>query len=87
MAVLQNNMVSDLIRDQAIAFIAEKLNLDPTSINESTHFYTDLGMSSMRAVELICNVEERFNFEIPDEDLGRLHRVGDFIDYIKKLRP
>jgi acyl carrier protein len=78
--------MSDSIRDQTIAFIAEKLNLDAASINESTYFYTDLGISSMKAMELVCDVEERFNFEIPDEDLGLLHKVGDFINYIKKLR-
>lgn len=76
--------MSDLIKEQTIEFIAKKLNLDPASINESTSFYTDLGISSMKAMELIWNVEEQFNFEISDEDLEGLHKVGDFINYIKK---
>lgn len=74
----------DSIREQTISFIAEKLNLDAAQINESTYFYNDLGITSMKAMELLCDVEDRFNFEIPDEDLGLLHKVGDIIEYAKR---
>ncbi|MEU0163786.1 phosphopantetheine-binding protein [Streptomyces sp. NPDC006261] len=47
-------------------------------------FEEDLGMDSMKIVELLEEVEEHFEFAIPDEDLARLHTVRDLQAVIEK---
>ncbi|MFD5205045.1 acyl carrier protein [Streptomyces sp. NPDC058375] len=47
-------------------------------------FEEDLGMDSMKIVELLEEVEEHFGFAIPDEDLARLHTVRDLQAVIEK---
>ncbi|XP_015910543.2 acyl carrier protein, mitochondrial [Parasteatoda tepidariorum] len=54
---------------------ADKLTLD-------SHFMNDLGLDSLDHVELIMNIEDDFNFEIPDADAEKLLRVKDIIEYI-----
>lgn len=44
----------------------------------------DLDMNSLDLMELVCQVEEEFNVEIPDRAIREFKTVGDVIDYIEK---
>ena len=39
----------------------------PEGFDEKAHFYEDLGMPSMKAMELLLALEERFGVSVPDE--------------------
>ncbi|KAF8795303.1 acyl carrier protein, mitochondrial-like [Argiope bruennichi] len=54
---------------------ADKLTLE-------AHFMNDLGLDSLDHVELIMNIEDEFNFEIPDGDAEKLLRPRDIVEYI-----
>ncbi|CAL1272380.1 unnamed protein product, partial [Larinioides sclopetarius] len=54
---------------------ADKLALE-------AHFMNDLGLDSLDHVELIMNIEDEFNFEIPDGDAEKLLRPRDIVEYI-----
>lgn len=44
----------------------------------------DLGLDSLDHVELIMNIEDDFNFEIPDGDAEKLLRPRDVVEYITR---
>ncbi len=50
--------------------------------NEDTVFTTDMVMNSLEIFGLICEVEDCFDFEIPDRDLLNFVTVGDLVSYI-----
>ena len=62
--------------------IADKLGVDPAKITEDAKFVEDLGADSLDTVELIMQLEDEFNLEIPDEDAEKLLTVGAVIEYI-----
>ena len=43
---------------------------------------TDLGLNSFELVELVCEVEETFDIEIPDRAIGGFKTVQHVLDYI-----
>jgi len=43
---------------------------------------TDLGLNSYELVQLICEVEDKFDVEIPDRAIGGLKTVQNILDYI-----
>ncbi|MBA2795233.1 phosphopantetheine-binding protein [Streptococcus porcinus] len=51
-------------------------------LNEQTSLKDDLGVDSIELTEFIINVEDSFNLSIPDEDVEKLTRIGDLIDYL-----
>jgi acyl carrier protein len=59
----------------------------PTSITPETSFANDLGADSLDAVELVMELEEAFDVQIPDDVAERLRTVGDAIRYIRERRP
>lgn len=51
-------------------------------INENTVLVSDLGLNSFDLVQLVCNVEDDFDIEIPDKEIKNLKTVGDVIAFI-----
>lgn len=63
--------------------IAEQLNVDKSEITESASFKDDLGADSLDLFELVMALEEKFEVEIPSEDLNNIVTVEDVINYLK----
>ncbi len=64
--------------------IAEELNVSTEEITESTKFIDDLGADSLDLFQLAMALEEKFEIEIPSEDLEKMITVGDVIKYIEE---
>ena len=63
--------------------IVEKLGVEESKITDSASFINDLGADSLDTVELIMELENRFNIQIPDEDQEKIQTVGDAINYVQ----
>lgn len=63
--------------------IAAQLNIPIDSVHEDSRLVDDLKADSLDVVELIMSLEERYNIEVPDEDLTQLKTVGDIVRYIE----
>jgi acyl carrier protein len=71
------------IFDKVKSIIAERLSIDESKITMESSFIEDLGADSLDTVELIMQLEEAFDMQIPDEDAEKLTTVGDAIKYIE----
>lgn len=63
--------------------IAEQLNCEESSITETTSFKDDLGADSLDLFELVMVLEEKYEVEIPSEELAELTTVGAVMEYLK----
>jgi len=64
--------------------VVEQLGVKPEEVVPSADFADDLGADSLDTVELVMAFEEKFGFEIPDEDAERMRKVKDVIEYVEK---
>lgn len=63
--------------------IAEQLNCEESIITETTSFKDDLGADSLDLFELVMALEEKYEVEIPSEELAELTTVGAVMEYLK----
>lgn len=63
--------------------IAQQLDLAPESIALESRLVEDLKADSLDVVELIMDMEQEFNVEIPDEELPKVQTVGDIVRYVE----
>ncbi len=61
---------------------AEVLSVDPDQVTESARFKEDLDADSLDLVELVMGLEERFDIQVPEEDLEGVLTVGQAVDLV-----
>ena len=64
--------------------IAEKLGLSAEEVQPEKSLKDDLKAASLDLFDLVTELEEKYEIEIPTEDLDTLVTVQDVIDYIEK---
>ncbi len=69
--------------DKISEVIADKLGVEPSKITPEAKFVEDLGADSLDTVELVMQLEDEFNLEIPDEEAEKLTTVGSVVEYIE----
>ncbi len=75
-------MTKLLLEEQVFTTIAKKLQLDVKILSRDTYFRNDLGLSSLRSMQLVCDIEDEFKIEIDEVDIIKLQTIGQLIDYI-----
>lgn len=70
------------IEEKVKECIVSQLGVNEDEVTKEASFMDDLGADSLDIVELVMAFEEKFDIEIPDDDVGKLRTVGDAIDYV-----
>ena len=50
----------------------------------TTSVIEDIGADSLDIVELVMELEEEFDIQIPDDQAEKIKTVGEAVDYIEK---
>ena len=66
------------------AIIAEELNVSVDEVKDDTKFIDDLGADSLDLFQLAMALEEKYEIEIPSEDLETISSVADIAKYIEE---
>jgi acyl carrier protein len=74
--------MSASIEQKVKGIIAENLGVAEDEIKNTSSFIEDLGADSLDIVELVMQMEEEFEVEIPDEEAENIKTVQNAVDYI-----
>lgn len=74
------------LEQEVIDIIVEQLGVEPKDVTPEKSFIEDLNADSLDLTELIMTFEERFGFEISEEEAEKLKTVGDAIGFLKKKK-
>jgi acyl carrier protein len=71
------------VQERVIDIVAEQLGVDKEKITSETSFVNDLGADSLDQVELVMELEEEFDINIPDDAAEKIQTVGQAVNYIE----
>lgn len=74
------------VEKEVIDIIVEQLGVDADEVSSEKSFVEDLNADSLDLTELIMTFEEKFGFEISEEDAEKLKTVGDVVSYINERK-
>lgn len=72
------------VEERVIDIVADQLGVEKDKITRDSNFVNDLGADSLDTVELVMELEEEFDVNIPDEAAEKIQTVCEAIDHIKK---
>jgi acyl carrier protein len=73
------------VEERVIDIVAEQLGVSKDQIKRETSFVNDLGADSLDTVELVMELEEEFDINIPDDAAEKIQTVGQAIEHIEKV--
>ncbi len=75
---MNREQVLSLIR----AHLADELEIDPASVDETTRFRQDLEADSLDLYTLVQELEDSYGVTISDEEAARILTVGQAVDFV-----
>lgn len=70
------------VEEEIKAMIAEKLNVELSQVTDSASFTNDLSADSLDTVELLMDIEKKYEVKIPEEEAEKIATVGDAIAFV-----
>jgi acyl carrier protein len=77
-------MASQLDFTELQALAAEILGIEPADVQMDKSFQRDLAADSLDLVELIAAIEDKYDVELPEEELERMHVIGDLWKFLEQ---
>jgi acyl carrier protein len=62
--------------------LADELEVDPTTISETTRFKEDLEADSLDLYTLVQELEDTYGARISDEQAAKIQTVGQAVDFV-----
>lgn len=63
--------------------IIEQVGVEEDEIALESSFVDDLGFDDLDMIELLFEVEEEFDIEIPDSEAEKINTVGEMVQFIQ----
>jgi len=74
------------VQERVVDIVSEQLGVNKDQVSRETSFVNDLGADSLDTVELVMELEEEFDINIPDDAAEKIQTVGQAIDYIEQAQ-
>lgn len=69
--------------EKVIDILAEHTDYPKDRITADSDLVGDLALNSFEVFSLVSEVEDEFGIQVQDEDIMKLQKVQDIIDYIE----
>jgi acyl carrier protein len=70
--------------EDTIKGIVTKIVRCDTKVLTPESTWQDLKADSLDMVQILIAVEEKFDIEVPDEDVQNIHNFGQFVAYVEE---
>ena len=77
-------MASQLDFKELQELAAEILGIEPDQVQMDKSFQRDLAADSLDLVELIAAIEDKYDVELPDEELEKMKVIADLWKYLEE---
>ena len=72
--------------DQLKELICNYVEVDPENITPEARFIEDLGFNSYDFMSLLGELEEALDVQVDEQEVLKLHTVGDAVKYLESLK-
>ncbi len=77
-------MTTQDIMSRVVEIVSEQMGVSKDQITKETSFLKDLNADSLDVVELVMELEEEFDINIPEDQQDKIQTVGEAVNFIEK---
>ena len=76
---------AETIQNEIISIISDISGFDTEEITPETHFFEELEIDSIKAIEITVAIEKIFRVSVRDEDVPNIMTVAQAVGMVNKL--
>lgn len=80
-----SGFASDSMETRGLAVLATVAGVEAARLRPEQNLVGDLGIDSVKALQLVMRLEDELGIEIPDDAAARMDTVGDVLAYLGTL--
>jgi acyl carrier protein len=77
------NIDAEAVQTEIIAMICDELDIGQDQVRPSALLVEDLKADSLALINLVMNVEEKFDIRVPEEVLRSFKKIEDITKYVE----
>lgn len=74
----------EFIRDSVKSMVAEIAEVSPDVVTDTASFGEQLGLDSLRAMELMVAVDKKYKIKIPEADFVKIQNLNDAVATVQR---
>ncbi len=78
--------MADAVTEQVIAVVARVADVDPERLDPEADLREAYGVDSLLGLQIVAALENRFDLEVPDEDLDCYTTVHSIVALVRRLQ-
>jgi acyl carrier protein len=78
--------MQNTIEEEVKKLVADITEVPVEKLAPDADFFKDLGIDSLKAIEIVAAFEKRYRIIIPEEDIPKIRNLINVIEYVKKLK-
>lgn len=76
--------MNENIEQDVTELIAGIIGKDVSELKPNTNFWKDLGIDSIKAIEIMVGIERRFKIRVREEQLPKIATISEAVEIVKK---
>jgi acyl carrier protein len=64
--------------------VSEIIEIPAEKLTPDADFFKDLGVDSLKAIEIVAAFEKKYRLVIPEQDIPKIRTIGQILDYYEK---
>ena len=73
-----------MVLEKVKTILSNQFDVEEDTITSATSISEDLGADSLDVVDMLMSLEDEFNVEIPDDEITKIHTVGELVTYLEE---
>ena len=78
--------MSNNIDEEVRQLVSEVIEVAPEKLTPDADFFKDLGVDSLKAIEIVAAFEKKFRIIIPENDIPKITTLGHIVEYTKNVK-
>jgi acyl carrier protein len=66
--------------------VSEIIEIPAEKLSPDADFFTDLGVDSLKAIEIVAAFEKKYRQIIPEQDIPKIRTIRQILDYTKNIK-
>lgn len=75
--------VSDNVEQEIKQLIADVIGRTPEELKPEANFWQDLGVDSIKAIEITVAIEKKYKIRVRDEEIPKITTVGQAVEVVR----